>query len=158
MHHGANIKPSLKSQLMMSTTNDPPPEREILNDECLQLLEQLEDWLETPLLVLGFVWLAMFVYELVWGEGYVLNAACTVIWIIFIGDFALKFTLAPDKTDYLKARWLKVAALTVPALRVFRVFRVMRVLPAARATRSLRLVRLIRVFKSRNALACQDHE
>ncbi len=127
----------------MNNTNDLSPEREILNDERRQLLEQLEDWLETPLLVLGFVWLAMFVYELVWGEGYALNAANTVIWTIFLGDFALKFTLAPDKSDYLKANWLTVIALAVPALRVFRIFRVVRVLRAARATRGLRLVRLV---------------
>lgn len=83
----------------MNSADRTPPERQILIDERRQLLEQLEDWLESPLLVLGFVWLAMLVYELVWGEGYALNAANTVIWIIFIGDFALKFTPAPDKTD-----------------------------------------------------------
>ena len=127
----------------MNTTDHTPPEREILNEERRQLLEQLEDWLETPLLVLGFVWLAMFVYELVWGEGYALNAANTVIWLIFLGDFALKFTLAPDKTGYLRSNWLTVIALALPALRVFRIFRVVRVLRAARATRGLRLVRLV---------------
>lgn len=124
-------------------TNRTSPEREILNDERRQLLEQLEDWLETPLLALGFIWLAMFVYELVWGEGFLLNAANTVIWIIFICDFALKFTLAPDKSDYLKANWLTVIALAVPALRVFRILRVARALRAARAARGLRLVRVI---------------
>lgn len=127
----------------MNISADQPPAREILNDERRQLLEQLEDWLETPLLVLGFIWLAMFVYELVWGDGPALNAANTVIWIIFLGDFALKFTLAPDKTDYLRANWLTIIALVVPALRVFRIFRVVRVLRAARAARGLRLVRLV---------------
>lgn len=115
----------------------------VLNDERRELLGQLEDWLETPLLVLGFVWLAMFVYELVWGEGPALNAANTVIWIIFLLDFALKFTLAPDKSDHLKSNWLTVIALAVPALRVFRIFRVVRVLRAARAARGLRLVRVV---------------
>lgn len=119
------------------------PQRELLNSERRQLLDQLEEWLETPLLMLGFIWLAMFVYELVWGEGYLLNAANTVIWIIFIGDFLLKFTIAPDKFDYLKANWLTVIALAVPALRVFRIFRIVRLLRAAPAARGLRLVRLV---------------
>jgi voltage-gated potassium channel len=48
----------------------------------------------------------------------------TIIWIIFILISRLKFTLAPDKTDYLKANWLTALALIVPALRVFRIFRV----------------------------------
>ena len=120
--------------------NRTSPEREILDEERRQLLEQLEDWLETPLLALGFIWLAMFVYELVWGEGFLLGAANTVIWIIFICDFALKFTLAPDKSDYLKANWLTVIALAIPALRVFRILRVAR---ALRAARGLRLVRVV---------------
>jgi voltage-gated potassium channel len=127
----------------MNNTDDTSPQRELLNNERRQLLDQLEQSLETPLIVLGFIWLAMFVYELVWGEGYLLNVANTVIWIIFIGDFLLRFTIAPDKSDYLKANWLTVIALAVPALRVFRIFRVVRVLRAARAARGLRLVRVV---------------
>ncbi len=121
----------------------PPEERQLLNDERRQLLAQVEDWLETPMLILGFVWLAMFVYESVWGEGAALNTANTIIWIVFIFDFLLKIVLAPDKTDYLKANWLTLIALVVPALRVFRIFRVFRILRAARAARGLRLFRLI---------------
>lgn len=127
----------------MNNMDRSSPQRELLNSERRQLLDQLEDSLETPLIVLGFIWLAMFVYELVWGEGYLLNAANTVIWIIFIGDFLLKFTIAPDKSDYLKANWLTVIALAVPALRVFRIFRVVRLLRAAPAARGLRLVRIV---------------
>lgn len=107
----------------------------VLDDERRELLEGLQDWLETPMLVLGFVWLAVFVYELIWGEGAAINTANTVIWVVFIGDFALRFALAPDKSDYLKSNWLTVIALVVPALRVFRIFRVVRVLRAASTLR-----------------------
>jgi len=127
----------------MNSTDYTPPEREILNDERRQLLARVEDWLETPMLILGFVWLAMFVYESVWGEGPALNTANTIIWIVFIFDFLLKIVLATDKTDYLKSNWLTLIALVVPALRVFRIFRVVRILRAARAARGLRLFRLI---------------
>jgi len=111
------------------------------------LLARLEAWLETPMLVLGFVWLALLVYEFIWSLSPVLEFAGTVIWIIFIVDFALKFTLAPDKTDYLKSNWLTALSLVVPALRVFRIFRVVRVL---RATRAVRGIRLFRVLTSLN--------
>ena len=30
-------------------------------------LQQLQDWIEKPMLVLSFVWLALLVVELVWG-------------------------------------------------------------------------------------------
>jgi len=122
------------------------PEREILNEERRELLQQIEEWLEPPLLILAFVWLAIFIYELVWGEGPTLNAVNTVIWVIFILDFALKLALAPARVDYLKTNWLTVIALALPALRVFRVFRMLRVLRAARTARGLRLVRLVGSF------------
>lgn len=117
--------------------------RRRIKKERESLVEQLEDWLETPMLILGFVWLALLVYELVWSLSPTLELAGTVIWIIFILDFALKFTLAPDKTDYLKANWLTALSLIVPALRVFRIFRVFRVLRAARAVRGVRLFRVL---------------
>ena len=114
-----------------------------LANERRQLLTRLEGWLETPMLVLGIVWLALFVVEMTRGLTPLLETAGLVIWIIFIIDFALRFILAPDKTDYLKSNWLTAVALLVPALRVFRIFRVLRVLRAARAARGLRLVRLV---------------
>ena len=117
--------------------------RERIKEERRSLVARLEDWLETPMLVLGFVWLALLVYELIWNLSPALELAGTIIWIIFIVDFALKFLLAPDKTDYLKASWLTALSLLVPALRVFRIFRVFRILRAARAARGLRLFRVL---------------
>lgn len=120
-----------------------PPELPQLDAERRELLTRLEDWLETPMLVLGFVWLALLILEFTRGLSPALETAGTIIWIVFIVDFALKLALAPDKSDYLRANWLTVVALAVPALRLFRVFRVARVLRAARAARGLRLFRVV---------------
>jgi voltage-gated potassium channel len=107
------------------------------------LVAQLEDWLELPMLILGFVWLGLLIYEFIWNLSPALELLGTIIWIIFILDFALKLLLAPDKTDYLKSSWLTALALLVPALREFRIFRVFRVLRAARAVRGVRLFRVL---------------
>ena len=77
--------------------------RQKVNAERRSLVEQIESWLEMPMLVLGFVWLVLLVIELTSNLSPVLELVGTIIWIIFILDFALEFTLAPDKTDYLKA-------------------------------------------------------
>ena len=37
--------------------------REKTCGERLEILERLENWLETPMLILSFVWLALFIYE-----------------------------------------------------------------------------------------------
>ena len=58
--------------------------REIIDKERRQVLEQLEDWLETPMLVLGFAWLALLVLEFTRGLSPLLEATGTIIWIIFI--------------------------------------------------------------------------
>ena len=122
-------------------------EREVVSQKVSEeregLVQQLEDWLEMPLLVLGFVWLALLVYELIWNLTPALELLGTVIWIIFILDFVVKFTLSPKKIEYLKVNWLTALSLIVPALRVFRIFRVFRVLQAARAARGLRLFRVL---------------
>jgi voltage-gated potassium channel len=117
--------------------------REKQNNERREILQQLENWLELPMLILSFVWLALFIVEVIRGLSPFLETAGTVVWVIFILDFALKFTLAPEKITYLKSNWLTAIALLVPALRVFRVVRVFRFLKVARAARGLRFVRLL---------------
>lgn len=117
--------------------------REQIDSERKSLLSQFENWLDTPMLILGFAWLALLVYELIWNLTPALEIAGTIIWIVFIIDFAIRFGLAPDKTDYLKSNWLTALALIVPALRVLRIFRAFRVLRAARAARGVRLFRVL---------------
>lgn len=48
-------------------TSPESPEKQALDSERLQVLEQLEQWLEAPLLVLGFLWLVLLVVEFIWG-------------------------------------------------------------------------------------------
>ena len=117
--------------------------REEIKVERESILAQLEDWLETPLLVLGIIWLGLFIYEILWNLNPFLEAIGLVIWGVFILDFALKFFLAPKKIEYLKSNWLIAISLILPALRVFRIFSVFRIFQATRAARGLRLVRLL---------------
>ena len=114
-----------------------------LTRERMALLRRIEHALEVPMMVLGFIWLALLVVELTAGLNQMLETTGTAIWIIFIVDFALKFALAPRKLMYLRRQWLTALSLLVPALRVLRIARVMRVLRMARATRGLRLLRVI---------------
>ena len=106
----------------------------------LSALEQLDDWLQTPMLVLSFVWLAFVIVELVWGSSRLLEVFGTAIWMIFLIEFAVRVALAPRKLEFLKANWLSLLALLAPAFRLLRAFRVLRF---ARATRGLRLVRIV---------------
>ena len=125
----------------MQTTNRSV--KQTLENERNEILSQLEDWLETPMLVLGFVWLLLLVLELTTDLSEFLETIGTVIWIVFILDFAIKFTLAPHKLTYLRENWLTTIALALPALRVFRIFRMIRLLRVVSAARGLRLVRVV---------------
>ncbi len=121
-----------------------------LSEERWELLHRLEALLDAPMIVLAFVWLALFVYELLWGLNPFLATAGYFIWGLFILDFVLGFTLAPSKLDYLKSNWLKTIALMAPALRVFRIFRVFRAARVARAASAARGLRLVRVVSALN--------
>ena len=114
-------------------------EKQAINRERREVLQQLEDWLEMPMLVLSFAWLVLFVIELIWGLSPLLQVIGTVIWVVFIVDFAVKFILAPRKLAYFKSNLLTAIALVLPALRVFRIARVLRVLNTARASRGIQL-------------------
>jgi voltage-gated potassium channel len=120
------------------------PEGEIeLESERNEVLKQLEEWLEVPMLLLGLGWLVLVVLEFTVGLSPLLETVNTVIWVIFVLDFALRFTLAPRKGDYLKSNWLTALSLFLPALRLLRIARLVRLLRVARVARGLRLVRVV---------------
>lgn len=125
----------------MQTTE--PATTENTERERGEILSRLERWLEVPMIVLGLVWLVLLVAELIWGISPLLETISTVIWIIFIIDFAVKLILAPRRLEYLKRNWLTVLSLLLPALRVLRAFAMLRVLRAASAVRGITLVRVI---------------
>lgn len=120
-----------------------PPDKDALERERYELLQRLEDWLETPMLILAFAWLALLVGELIWGESLSFEIIGTIIWAVFILDFAVEFVLAPHKIAYLKSNWLTTISLLIPALRIFRIFRVFRLLRLTRVGRGLRLFRVV---------------
>ncbi len=117
--------------------------RRALDEQLYALLRELEDWLETPMIVLAFVWLVLMVAEFIWGLTPLLSTTITVIWGLFIFDFLLRFVVAPRKGTYLRRNWLTALSLLLPALRLFRAFQAIRLLRTARAARGLRLVRVV---------------
>lgn len=119
------------------------PVHQEIEKERFEILEQLEDWLEVPLVLLGFVWLALLVVELIWGLSPILETATTIIWIVFIADFLVKLLLAPRKLTYLRSNWLTALSLLLPALRVLRFARVVRLARVARAARGVRFARIL---------------
>lgn len=118
-----------------------------IREERWSALHELEELLDTPMVVLGFVWLGLLVLELTRGLTPLQEAVGTAIWALFVLDFGLRFWLAPAKLEFLKQNWITVLALLLPALRVFRLARAARLLRASRAARG---VRLFRVFSSLN--------
>ncbi|MEJ8800634.1 potassium channel family protein [Pontibacter sp. H249] len=118
-------------------------EKRLLTRERYELLNRLQEALEVPLIVLGFVWLVLLVVEFIWSLSYYLQLLSFVIWAIFILDFVVKFILAPHKLTFIRSNVLTTISLVVPALRVFRLTRLFRVIGSVRAVRGLRLVKVV---------------
>ncbi|HYG28228.1 MAG TPA: hypothetical protein VD906_15160, partial [Caulobacteraceae bacterium] len=104
------------------------------------LLKDLDGWIETPMLVLSGVWLVLLVVELAGYGSALIETLGVAIWIVFIGEFALKLALAPDKARFLGRNVITLIALAAPAFRLLRAVRVLRL---ARAVRGARLVRVV---------------
>ncbi len=126
------------------STQPPAPARD--SAESQLLARRVESALELPMIGLGLVWLALLIAELVTVLPSWLEHIGTAIWAVFVADFALRLSLAPDRSKYLRKNWLTAIALVVPALRVFRVARVLRILRATRAVRGVRAIRLVTTF------------
>ncbi|WP_423149447.1 potassium channel family protein [Rubrolithibacter danxiaensis] len=123
-----------------------------LTKQRSKLLFNIERLLEGPMITLGFIWLILLIIEFINGSNSYIELISTVIWVIFIIDFILKFILAPQKLLFLKTNWLTAISLLIPALRLFRIFRFVRLLRAFRGTRLIRVVSSInRGMKSLNA-------
>lgn len=91
------------------------------------------------MVLLGFVWLGLFVAEMVTGLSPALRTAGTVIWALFIVDFVLRLWLAVDRFRYLRRNWLTAISLVVPALRMFRALRAVALLRGVRGVRVVRV-------------------
>lgn len=104
------------------------------------MLAGLERWLETPMLILSFVWLLLVIVELTWSSTPLLGFMSTAIWIAFLAEFALRLALAPDKLRFARHNWLTMIALAAPALRLLSVLRVLRLASAARGLRLLTVI------------------
>jgi voltage-gated potassium channel len=118
--------------------------------ECDSLLELLQDWLEIPMVVLAFVWLALFVAEVIWGLTPLLEIMGYIIWALFIFEFGLGLTLSYRRLQYLKQNWFKGIALLAPALRIFAVLRVFRLMRLTRASGMVRGMHMLRMLSSLN--------
>jgi voltage-gated potassium channel len=120
--------------------NDSPRATQEEMEERWSVLRDLEEWLQTHMMVLSFGWLVLVIVELVWGTTRTVEVFGTAIWLAFIVEFALRFALAPRKGSFLRRNWLTVIALVVPA---FRLLRGRCFLRFARATGSFRLARIV---------------
>lgn len=120
-------------------TEAPDPQGDATEDEQerWQVLTQLEDWLERPMLVLSFIWLSLVIIELIWTTSGVFELLGTIIWIIFILEFLLRFALAPRKIQFLQRNPITIITLIAPAFRFLRALRMLRL------ARGLRLVRIV---------------
>lgn len=112
-------------------------------EERLTVLDQFREWVDTPMLILAALWLGLIIIDFVQGLNPALQSITTFIWILFILEFILELTLAPDKLIYLRRQWLTMISLFIPALRILRIARAFRLLTLLRTARGIRLVTMI---------------
>jgi len=129
---------------VIPVNQDEKSEQDIeLDREREGFLEQLERVLEIPFLVLSFLWLIIFVLELVQGLTPILTNIGYFIWALFIVEFILKISIAPHKLRYVKNNIITTIALLLPALRVFRLARMSMILRATRVARGTQLLGIV---------------
>jgi voltage-gated potassium channel len=122
-------------------TSDGPP----VSGVRLKGLRWLSRKLETPMLILSFVWLIDIVAELVMGMNPFLLILGTLLWTLFIFYFVLRLSLAPSRRIFLKRNWVFVLAILVLILRFVPYFQT---IPYVRALTATFGVQVIWIFAS----------
>jgi voltage-gated potassium channel len=117
--------------------------RSELRRERWKLTATLVRSMDRPMLVLSAIWMLLLVLEFTRGLSPWLQTLSNVIWVAFVGQFALEFIVAPQKLPYLRKHWLTAVSLALPALRLLRLARFARAARIARSMRGVRLARLI---------------
>lgn len=108
-----------------------------------RLLRQIHAVVDLPMTGLAFVWLALVLYDLLIGLTLPWRVLSYFIWALFILDFSLELTLAPDKWTYLRQRWLTLLSLILPAFSVLRMLMLFQVLQSMSAVGTIDLFRLV---------------
>lgn len=102
-----------------------------------ELLAEIDELIDKPLIFLSFIWLLLLIVEFTVGLSEFLLKVSFVIWGLFAADFVLGFTLAPVKRLYFRRNWITAVSLVLPAFRFVRAFSALSSLRLVRATRSV---------------------
>lgn len=106
-------------------------------------LSVIKKRLEVWKTLLSFLWLLLIIIDTTSGLSLLLNCIFFGVWIFFILEFFLEFSIAPDKKGYLWENWLTALSLAIPALRIFRIFRVLVFLRLLSINRAIQLLQLL---------------
>jgi len=104
-------------------------------------VELLAARLDTPMSVLGLLFLLVVLGQNVAGSPEVQRAftiAGWVLWVVFAAEFLLRLWLAPSRWRFLRRNWWQVAFLILPMLRFLRGLALLRLVRAGRVLRVVR--------------------
>ena len=121
-------------------------DKEHLNKEREEILYQINETLDTPLIFLSILWLVLILIDLIYGLPPFLQTLNSVIWAIFIIDFIIELYIAPRRRAYLRNNWLSGISLLLPPLRILKLFRASGIIKVVRVGQSFNLARLISSF------------
>lgn len=104
-------------------------------------IELLAARLDTPMSVLGVLFLLVVLGQNVAGSPAVqraFTAAGWVLWAVFAAEFLLRLWLAPSRVRFLRRNWWQLAFLLLPMLRFLRGLALLRLVRAGRVLRVVR--------------------
>lgn len=103
-----------------------------------ELAEAIADALDTPMTVLGVIFLLLVLVETVVSPAHTaFTVAAWVLWAAFVGEFVLRLAVAPSRLRFLRRNGWQIVFLALPFLRFARVLARLRLRAIARGGRVL---------------------
>jgi voltage-gated potassium channel len=126
-----------------SLSDSAAPESRPAEGERWELLGNLQAIVHPLLNLLSFLWFILVFVDLTYGLSGFSLVLMYVVWAFFITHYAVELIIAPSRLAFLKANWLGLIALPIPALRMLALLRLFRVLQTLRFVRAAGLARVL---------------
>lgn len=128
-----------------------PDEDQPTNDERQQTLQEFEDALDLPMAILALATLLLIIARIAVrmdaDTARAVTLAITLVWWLFVLEFAIEVFLAPDRWKFIKTHWFEAITVLLPFLRVFYIFRGIRAVAILFSTQSTALARSLVILK-----------
>jgi voltage-gated potassium channel len=127
-----------------------------------ELYKQIEKTFLYPILIISIIMIPFWITEIFYPEKmtvhplfhHLINRGNALIWVLFVTEFFILFSIAEKRIDYLKKHWMEILIIILPMLALTRFILISRSLFFTKGAFlfGMKIQRLLNIYRSRVVL------